>query len=223
MFSVFGAVLPSAVAIAISPVPIIAVILMLMSPRSVRLGSAFLLGWAIGVIASATVFALAADAVPSSGADDSQPVLGGIQMVLGVALLLLGFRQWRSRPAPGESAELPAWMNRVDGMTVAMAAGAGLALAALNPKNMLAAAAAGAIIGRAGLQAGELVVVLGAFTAIAAASVLVPVVITALVPGAAAGVLAGVRAWLTENNPVIMMVLFVVLGASVLGNGIGSF
>lgn len=223
MLSAIGATLPAAVAIAVSPVPIIAVILMLMSPLAIRLGSAFLCGWSAGILLVTSVFAVAADSVPSGGTDDSQPVLGGVQLVLGTALLLLGWRQWRSRPAPGESATLPAWMTKIDGMTVPAATGLGFVLAALNPKNLLVAAAAGASIGSEGLQPGELAVVLVVFSALAAASVLTPVTLAALAPRTAAGVLAAIRLWLTENNPVIMMVLFLVLGANVLGNGIGSF
>lgn len=196
---------------------------MLMSPMAIRLGSAFLLGWVTGILLAASAFAVSADSVPSGGTDDTQPVLGGVQLVIGTALLLLGGRQWRSRPAPGESAELPTWMTKIDGMTVPAATGLGFVLAALNPKNLLVAAAAGASIGREGLQPVELAAVLVVFSALAAASVLTPAALAAPGPRTAAGVLAGIRLWLTENNPVIMMVLFLVLGANVLGNGIGSF
>lgn len=222
MLTVIGATLPTAVAIAVSPIPIIAVILMLMSPRAVRLSSAFALGWVVGILLSVTVFTLAADAVPA-GTAESQPVLGTVQILLGVALLALGWGQWRSRPAPGTTAELPAWMGRIDQMSTISAIGLGFALAAANPKNLLVAGAAGATIGREGLAPGQTLFVLLLFSVIAAATVLVPVLLAVLAPAAMSNILGNVRDWLAEYNTVIMMVLLVVLGMNVLGDGIGAF
>ena len=149
MFDVIGSTLTNAVAIAISPIPIIAVILMLMSPRALRLGFGFLVGWLVGILVATTVFSLLADAVTAADPTASKPILGVVQIVLGAGLLFLGWRQWRSRPAPGVTPELPAWMSKIDSMGVLAAVGLAFALAALNPKNLLVEAAAGTTIGRA--------------------------------------------------------------------------
>jgi hypothetical protein len=45
-----GGLLPSAVGVALSPVPIIAVILMLATPRARSTGSAFAIGWVAGLV-----------------------------------------------------------------------------------------------------------------------------------------------------------------------------
>ena len=54
-----GDTLPLAIGVAISPVPVIAVILMLLSPRAPGTGVGFLAGWVVGVavvvVASSTV------------------------------------------------------------------------------------------------------------------------------------------------------------------------
>lgn len=60
MLEVLGSVLPTAVGIAISPIPLIAVILMLMSPRPRQLGLGFLVGWLLGVLVATTAFTLLA-------------------------------------------------------------------------------------------------------------------------------------------------------------------
>jgi hypothetical protein len=44
-----GDILPLALGVAVSPVPIIAVILMLLSPRARTNGPAFLVGWVAGL------------------------------------------------------------------------------------------------------------------------------------------------------------------------------
>jgi hypothetical protein len=218
-----GATLPNAVAIAISPMPIITVILLLMTPRSRVLGSAFLVGWLLGVIVAVSVFSALADVVPERGSDGSQPVIGVIKLVIGVLLLLLSVRRRRSRPGPGEEPSLPAWMSRIDTIGVPAAFAIALGLAAVSPKNLLASASAGALIGRAGLDGAGAVVTVAVFSVIAALTVLVPVLCALLAPGPASSALAEVRTWLTANNAPIMAVLLVVLGAKVIGDGIASF
>ena len=69
-------------------------------------------------------------------------------------------------------------MRAVDGFTVAKAAGAGLALAAVNPKNALLAIAAAAEIVEGGLATGEQVAVLLVFVFVASAGVIAPVALT---------------------------------------------
>jgi Sap, sulfolipid-1-addressing protein len=94
-------VLPFAIGVAISPVPIIAVIL-LFSARARTNGPAFLLGWIVGlgvVCAVAYSPSDSADVSTSSGASDT--VSWG-KIGLGALLLVLAMRNWRKRPGPGE-------------------------------------------------------------------------------------------------------------------------
>lgn len=224
MLEVIGDVLPNAVGIAISPIPIIAVILMLMSPRPTRLGLAFLIGWLLGVLIATSVFTLLAGILPEPEASDgSQPVIAVVQLVLGALLLLLAVRQWRSRPAPGTEAKLPAWMAKIDSMKPLMAFGLAFALAGINPKNLLLAAAAGSVIGHGDLPLPEQLTVVLIFGVLASLTVAIPVIGAIAAPQKTATMLDAVRDWLTAHNAVIMMVLFLVLGAQVVGKGLGNF
>ena len=97
-------VLPFAIGVAISPIPIIAVILMLFSQRAKVNGPVFLLGWVIGLSAAvAVVYAIAnaANAASDSTASDS---VSWIKVGLGVVLLGAARRNWAKRPAPGADA-----------------------------------------------------------------------------------------------------------------------
>ena len=58
MGSVIGEILPLAIGIAISPIPIIAAILMLLSPKAKGTSIGFLLGWVVGIVVAVTVFTL---------------------------------------------------------------------------------------------------------------------------------------------------------------------
>lgn len=220
MLDALSSTLSSAVAIAISPIPIIAVILMLMTTRAVRLGLSFLLGWFLGIVVAIAVTAALSGVLPEP-TGDSQPVLGSIMLMLGLGLLFLGWRQWKSRPAPGGAAELPKWMAKVDGLKTPAAFGLAFALAAVNPKNLLVAASAGAVIGRSALSPVEFTATVGVFALVAALSVLLPVLMALIAPRTAMKALNGIRSWLTDNNAVIMTVLLVVIGSNVIGKGLG--
>ena len=63
MGPVIGEILPLAVGIAISPIPIVAVILMLLSPRAKSTSVGFMIGWVVGIIVAVVVFTLGAFAV----------------------------------------------------------------------------------------------------------------------------------------------------------------
>ena len=55
MGQAIGALLPSAAAVALSPIPIVAVILMLSTPRAKTNGPAFAVAWMIGLAAVSSV------------------------------------------------------------------------------------------------------------------------------------------------------------------------
>lgn len=241
MGPVIGDILPLALGIAISPIPIIAAILMLFSPaaRSTSLG--FLAGWVVGVAGAVTIFTLLASFIQVDDPDAAHPVVGVIQIVLGLALLFLAARQWRGRPVADAAPVLPKWMSAIDTMTPGRALALGLVLAAVNPKNLAMAIAAGVTVGTAldtasgsgagsgapsgtaTLTAGSATVVLIVFTMLAVSTVLVPVVGYLIAAERMRGPLDRLREWLVHNNAAVMSVLLLVIGVVLLGKGIGSF
>jgi hypothetical protein len=121
------------------PVPIIAVVLMLTTPRARTNGPAFVLGWLPGLgVVGAVVLALTE---PGGASENGQPAtwVSWLKLLLGLGLLLLAARQFRGRPHEGEQAPLPRWMAAIDRFTPGQALGGGAALAAANPKNLLLA------------------------------------------------------------------------------------
>jgi threonine/homoserine/homoserine lactone efflux protein len=223
MADTFGDILPFAIGIAISPVPIIAVILMLFSARARTNGPAFLVGWVFGVAVVTLVVLLLADAgdvATDSGASDG--VAWG-KLVLGLLLILLGLREWRERPQPGEPAEMPKWMAAIDGFTAVKALGSGVLLSAVNPKNLILAAGAGATIAQAGLSGSDDTVLVILFVLLASVSIAGPVFVYLLGGDKAQHVLDGWKAWLGEHNAAVMTVLLVVMGAVLMGKGFDVF
>ncbi|WJJ11831.1 GAP family protein [Prescottella equi] len=217
-----GELLTLAVAIAVSPVPIIATTLLLMGPRARILGPSFLTGWVLGVLLSVATFTTLAGALPESSPDESRPVAGTLQLLLGAALLGMAGRQWHSRPQPGDEPELPAWMTKIDTIRPGAALGTAALLAAVNPKNLFLAMAAGSTLGTSGLGAGAIAICIGIFVAVASLMIAVPVSGYLVAPERAAPLLDSIRTWLASNTAAIMTVLLLILGTKLVGNGIGA-
>jgi threonine/homoserine/homoserine lactone efflux protein len=220
---VIGEILPLAVGIAISPIPIIAAILMLLSPRAKTTSVGFLLGWLAGIVIAIVLFTLLSSVLPQRDASGSSPVHGVIKIILGALLLFLAAKQWRGRPAEGEQATMPKWMSAIDSMTAAKSLGLGFLLSAVNPKNLLLAISAGLIIGGANLSLGDTTVVIVVFVLLAGCTVLVPVIGYLVASARMAGPLDSLRGWLVDNNATIMAVLLLVIGLTVIGKGIAHF
>jgi threonine/homoserine/homoserine lactone efflux protein len=221
--SLIGELLPQAATIAISPIPIIAAILMLLSPRARTVAPAFLLGWVAGIAIAVVVVTLLSSSIPAADPDASKPVAGVVKIVLGVLLLLLAVKQWRTRPGAGEEPARPKWMAAIDTITPVKAAGLAFLLAAVNPKNLMMAVAAGVTVGTSQAATGTVVWALVVFVVIASLSIAVPVIGFVVAGQRVAGALAGLRDWLTANNATIMAVLLLVIGITTIGKGIGAF
>lgn len=216
MGEAIGQILGLAIGVAISPVPIIALILMLFSRSAAANSLSFLLGWLIGI--AGVAIAVLAIGLESSG-DDADS--GGVaKVVIGALFIVLAARQWRSRPADGEQPALPGWMATVDSFTPPKAFGLAILLSAVNPKNLGLTIAAGATIGSVDLDGAEQAVVVAVYVVLASITLIVPVVGYLAARDRMTPVLDSMKSWLTANNATVMAVLFLVLGAKVLGDGI---
>ena len=213
-------VLTFAIGVAISPVPIVAVILMLFSARARVNGPAFLLGWVLALAAVSTiVYVLSHQGHVESSSTASDSVSWG-KIVLGVALLALGRRNWRKRPAPGEEPALPKWMKTVDSLSPVKAFGAGVVLAGINPKNLILTAGAATGLAQLGLSTSDAVVATAVFVIIGSLTIAGPVVYAAVGGEHARVALDSAKSWLSSHNAAVMAVLFVVFGVDLIAKGL---
>jgi hypothetical protein len=219
MGGAIGEVLGSAVGIAISPVPIVALILMLFSHAAVRNSVAFLAGWSLGLTGIAVGVLVIR---PEGGGGDDTGAGGVVKIVVGGLFLVLAAQQWRSRPAEGAESQLPPWMATIDRLSVPMAFGLGLLLTMANPKNLGLAIVAATKIGAAGLTTGEELFTVLVFVLLASASVIAPVTARLVARDRTDRALDTAKTWLVGHRAPVMTVLFLVLGAWVLGDGIAA-
>jgi hypothetical protein len=221
MGAAIGQILSLAVGVAVSPVAVIGVVLMLATPRARANGPAFLAGWVGGLAVLGTIVLLVAGGADAN--DGGQPAdwVGVLKLVLGAALLLVAAKQWRGRPRGGEEAKLPTWMAAIDGFGAGKALGMGALLAAVNPKNGLITIGAAAAIAQTGAGAGEQAVALAVFIVIASLGVGAPLALYFALGDRSAAMLADLKEWMAANHPAIRAVLLLVIGAKLLGDGIG--
>lgn len=155
-----------------------------------------------------------------SGSDSDS---GGIaKIAIGLLFIALGARQWRGRPRAGEQAKMPAWMATVDHLSAIKAFGLGLLLTILNPKNAGLTIAAAASIASSGLSNGEEAATLAVFVLLASVTIILPVAFYLLARERSRSVLDSLKGWLIQMNNTVMTVLFIVLGAKVLGDGLSG-
>jgi threonine/homoserine/homoserine lactone efflux protein len=217
-----GQVLSFGVGVALSPVPIIAVTLMLGTPRARPNGLAFLLGWVVGLaVVGAIVLAVAGGANANEGGEPATWV-DVLKLVLGVLLLVFAFRQRRHRPRRGGEAPMPGWMRTVDRFTPRRSLAVGAALSGVNPKNLLLTVGAASAIAQTGGSTGEQAIALAVFVVVATLGPGLPVAIHFALGDRAKAILDDLKTWMAANNAAIIAVLFLVIGAKLIGDGISG-
>lgn len=222
MSQAIGEMLAMAVALALSPVPIIAVVLLLVGPGGKIKGVAYVIGSATSTATLGGI--LIAAGVGSGTSSDGGPSTGTsvLKLVLGVLLLGLAARQWRGRPLAGEGAVMPGWMGALDGFTPVRALGAGVVLNVFNPKNLLFIVAGAAAVAGAGATGSQEAVAWIVFCVIATIGVATPIVIVFVTGERSTELLGRLKAWMSQNSGVIMAVILLIIGVKLIGDAIAG-
>ena len=221
LLQAIGATLPAAMAVALSPFPVIAVVLILGSPHGRRNGPLYALGWVAGltVVATIVVFVFGEADDPDS---TSSAIADWLRVLAGAALLGIGVRKWWQRPRDDEEVSPPRWMASLDEVTGTRALLLGAVMSGVNPKNFVLTASASASIVEAGVHDTELVIAVAVFVLLGSFAV-IGACVAALVGGRrGAAVLDAVRDFMVEHNTAITVLVLMILGATVLGDGLAA-
>lgn len=222
MGQAIGSSLPLAVGVALSPIPIIAVVLILTSRRARSNGPAFVIGWLVGLAVIGAIVLSVAGPTGASKSGSPATWVSWVKIVLGAALLLVAVRQFRGRPKDGDEAALPKWMASIDSMKPLTVLGLAALLGGVNPKNLLLAVSAGASIAQTGISGADQAIAYAVFALIGTIGVGTPVVIYFALGERSAKMLTALRDWMGQHNAVIMSVLCLVIGAKLIGDAIGA-
>jgi hypothetical protein len=220
MWHVFGGILPLALAAALSSMPIVAVSVILISPRRGESALPFLAGWVLGCVVVLVLGTLAAQALPVQPRRKPETTIGVLEIVIGLGLVGLGLLAMRKRSESG-TGPLPNWVTRIDTFGSLPAFGVGLALN-IRPKALLLAAAACLVLRGGKLDPAEALVMIAVYTAIATSTVSIPTVLTLLFPDRMEPRLNAARGWLMANGLLITALVMIVIGVVIAGAGIGN-
>jgi threonine/homoserine/homoserine lactone efflux protein len=215
-----GTVLPLALVVGLSPLPILPAVVLLMTPRARANGPAYLAAWLVALTALVLVaVALGGLADPDEPTDEG---IGWIQVATGAAFLVMAAVKWLTRPRPGAPKEPPTWLAALDTYTPRQSARLGALLASANPKNLVMALAAGAEIALLAEGTGQTAAGVAAFVAIGSMGVATPILAHAVLGDRATPALERGRAWLDRNSTALSVGVLVLLGALLLLKGIPS-
>ena len=210
-------ILPMAAGIALSPIPIAAVVSILLAADT-RKASAFLLGWTTGILAIGLLVLFIPGLRLING--DPTPLAGWLRVVLGGALLVVAWHKWQKRPAPESQLEEPKFLAKIDSYNGWKALILGVTLAVFNPKSFVFASASAMTIYEAKIVGKEKAAVLIAFAVISSLSVGIPIVFTWARRDKAQQILEDLKDWLIANNTAVTVVLLVVFAMLIAGSGL---
>jgi Sap, sulfolipid-1-addressing protein len=221
MIKLLVEILPYAIGIAISPVPIITVILALFSVKAKWNGPAFILGWALGIlVVCIPILVFASKPELDSGAAPSQWA-SVIRLLLGLFLFAVAARRWIRRPKRPEDVRMPKWLMMIEAISPVKVLLVGFFFAVVtNPKNFALTVAATLPIANSLLPATGKAIMVSAFILLCCIGVGVPVVYFLIAGESAKKLLNTWRTWLVANNSAVMATMFLVFGAILFSEGL---
>lgn len=211
--------LPLALALALSSVPIMAALFILLSPNRSRSAVPFLTGWVAGMLVVVTLCTLGAQFVPASRLPRRpDEVVGQLEIAVGIALILVGIWSfWRARRR--EVKTVPAWLRSTE--TLGPFASFGLAfILNFRPKAILLAVAAGLSLRADTDTIAEAAVAIALYTIVGASTVAIPIIATQRDPDRMVPQLVTAREWIGRNGDAITAVIIAVVGLVVIGMGL---
>ncbi len=224
MGALFGEILPLAFGVALSPLPIMAVIVMLIVAQRKGNAIAFTIGWALGAfVECALVVFLAGSAVIATSATSAEhrsKLTAVIELLVGLATLALAMYQWHTRPAPGEEPKLPGWMKALDRLNPGTSLVFGAVYVAGNVKNVPLIISAGANIGIANVHPTEQIIVIAIFALLCALGPGLPVLVYFVGGNSAKTTLGTWKTWLEQHNSAVMTVLLLFFGVKFIGDAL---
>jgi hypothetical protein len=205
-----AALVPGAVGIALSPLPVASVVFLLGHRRGYGSAVACAAGWMAAVAVALVVAVSVGEQLPTA-TDDGPPVQALVALVASVVLFVLAAWQWVRRRLPDGSPASTRWADAMEALGPGRAFGLG-ALLFVSPKSVVLAFAAGLTLGDADPRAASTVGVGAVFVLASGVVVLLPVVLAVALGPRAERPLEAMRSWIARWGAHALVVVLVVLG-----------
>ncbi len=211
----FTSLLPHAVAVALSPLPIAALVLLLLSKKAKLNSLLFLFGWMLAVIINVGAFMIIFNKPLNTDASKPEYVVL-LNLFLGIVLVGLAVKEWTMRPKPGVLPKKPEWMNAIENMSPFMAFLIAFGLVTINAKNTIIDVSSGVMIGQNSSSLHEAIIALIIYTFIASFTIILPVFGFFILGDKINGKLEDLKSWFLYHNASILFILFLILGLNLI-------
>lgn len=205
--------LPLAVGILISPLPIVAIVAILLSTRGRSAAPAYTAAFTLVSLVFVGLGALSTAGAATSSAGSHVVVLI-LTILLTIGFAGLALASWLTRPRAGTAPKTPGWLAAVDTITPAKAASLGLIMAVTNSKNIPLELKGGSLIGAAHLPLTAAIALCLAFAIAGSLALILPTILAATGSVRVTRGLARLKTEMIAHNAVIMTVLFAILAAN---------
>ncbi|MCI0157157.1 GAP family protein [Leifsonia shinshuensis] len=210
---------PLAVGVALSPLPLIAAVIISLGSGGGGRAVALVAGRFLGVVVVVGVFAALSELFADAGG--SAIVLSALNVLLGLAMMVFGVLTWARRPRGDEADSPPKWMASLTGVSGPSAFGLGFTLSAANVKELAFGAGAGILIGGTLTEAPPTIAAVAIFAAIGTVTAAAPVLAVLIGGERIRPALDRLHAALIRSSRTITAVVLVLFGAVLLSSSFG--
>jgi hypothetical protein len=226
MVTVISQTLPLAIIMAIAPMPIMLVTALLLTPRGIVKGQAFVAGWVLGVFASTLTLCYLPMIPGATAIRYLLETIGSnslLQLLIGLACLAAGFLLWCRAASPMRDTapgRTPAWQQQLVELPPLVLVLAGLLFSVINGKNAALIVATAAIATQADLPLAQSMVVALVLAVVGALGAVAPVILSRRYGEQADAHLERWRAKVARVGSAVTTTVLVIAGGLLTGRGL---
>lgn len=219
MGEVIGESVPIAVAVAISPMHLLATILMLLTPRGQRRAGAFVFGRMLGTGLLLVLFSVVIGPVeysarlPGHVATLGKIVVGSVTLALAAGQWVRGLKRVTDPPAPK-------WMAGVASFSSWKAFGLGGVLSVASLKNLALCLAGGVVVGSVQLQLWQIILAIVIFMLVGSFLLAAMIVASVAAGPRMQAALEHWRDWLMLHQIAVLSLVLLVAGVVIVSMGV---
>jgi len=209
-----------ALGVALSPLPIVAVLVILLTKRARISSLVFVAAWVLGVATAITLALFFADQAtqPPQGID--LPAEGLITFLLGLGLVIIAWLARRGRFRSADPDAPPTWVGAVDNLSPWGGALVAFTNATTSPKNLALAIAAALTIKNNIRPPAETTLAVAVYIAIASVTIVTPVVLFFVGGERSKGILREWKAKVTSSAAAATEIIAFFLGVGLAVKGL---
>ncbi|MEY9874735.1 hypothetical protein ABH931_004235 [Streptacidiphilus sp. MAP12-33] len=202
-------------AVTLQPVPVLGFILVLVGDRGVLKGLSFILAWLACLVLVMVAVTVLTGGKPLRPHSTPSAAALAVKLAIGVGLILFGERRRRRLRRTRTTPRPPAWMARLDRVSLWTAAGMGVLL---QPWPLVAAGAA--TVTEAHLSSLASYLLLCGFCLLATGSLLVMELYAVLAPERASAAFTALRGWIERHQDQAIVLLSLAVGLWLVGKSV---